>query len=118
MDSGFRRNDGIEAFGWGADDTRHPQPLTPAPAASATKARRSSRTADGAEGDAMKLSDIALPNFELSPNQRETLDKYLPLVLVALIIWLAARGMRKMFWTAFGLFWAFGGMGALRHLLH
>ena len=66
----------------------------------------------------MKLSDIALPNFELSPNQRETLDKYLPLVLVALIIWLAARGMRKMFWTAFGLFWAFGGMSTLRHLLH
>jgi len=66
----------------------------------------------------MKLSDIALPNFELSQGQREALDKYLPLVLVALVVWLAARGMRKMFWTAFGLFWAFGGMGTLRHLLH
>ena len=66
----------------------------------------------------MKLSDIALPNFEFSQGQRETLDKYLPLILVALIVWLATRGMRKMFWTAFGLFWAFGGMGTLRHLLH
>ena len=66
----------------------------------------------------MKLSDVALPNFELSPGQRETFDKYLPLVLVALIVWLAARGMRKMFWTAFGLFWAFGGMHTLRHILH
>ena len=66
----------------------------------------------------MKLSDIALPNFELSQGQREALDKYLPLVLVALVVWLAARGMRKMFWTAFGLFWAFGGMHSLRHLLH
>ena len=66
----------------------------------------------------MKLSDIALPSFELSQSQRETLDKCLPLVLVALLVWLAARGVRKMFWMAFGLFWAFGGMSTLRHLLH
>jgi hypothetical protein len=66
----------------------------------------------------MKLSDIALPNFELSSSQRETLDKYLPLIIAALIVWLAARGMRRIFWTAFGLFWAFGGMSTLRHLLH
>jgi hypothetical protein len=66
----------------------------------------------------MKLSDIALPNFELSSGQRETLDKYLPLIIAALIVWLAARGMRRIFWTAFGLFWAFGGMSTLRHLLH
>jgi hypothetical protein len=66
----------------------------------------------------MKLADVALPNIELSPTQRETLDKYLPVVIVALLVWFAARGLRRMFWTAFGLFWAFGGMGALRHLLH
>ena len=66
----------------------------------------------------MKLSDIALPSFELSPAQRDTLDKFLPVILVALVVWLAARGMRKMFWTAFGLFWAFGGVSTLRHLLH
>ncbi len=65
----------------------------------------------------MKLSD-ALPNLELSSDQRATLDKYLPLVIAALLVWFAARGLRKMFWVAFGLFWAFGGAGALRHLLH
>jgi hypothetical protein len=66
----------------------------------------------------MKLSDIALPNIDLSSSQRETLEKYLPLVIVALLVWFAARGLRKMFWTAFGLLWAFGGMSTLRHLLH
>jgi hypothetical protein len=99
-------------------DTRHPRSLTPAPAVPAADARRSFRTIDGAEGDAMKLSDIALPNFELSSGQRETLDKYLPLVIVALLVWVAARGFRKIFWTAFGLFWAFDGMSTLRHLVH
>ena len=66
----------------------------------------------------MKLPDIALPNFEFSPSQRETLDRYLPLVIVALLVWFAARGFRKIFWTAFAFFWAFGGMSTLRHLLH
>lgn len=66
----------------------------------------------------MKLSDIALPNIELSSSQRETLDRYLPVIIVALIVWFAARGFRKMFWTAFAFFWAFGGMSTLRHLLH
>ena len=66
----------------------------------------------------MNLSDIALPNLELSSAQRETLQKYLPVVVVALLVWLAARGIRKLFWTAFGLFWAFGGMSTLRHWLH
>ena len=66
----------------------------------------------------MKLSDIALPNFELSPAQRETLDKYLPVLLVALVVWLAARGLRKLCWTGFAFFWAFGGMSTLRHLVH
>jgi hypothetical protein len=84
------------------------------------RARRedASRTAAGAEGDAMTLSDLALPGFELSPAQRETLDRYLPVVLVALLVWLAARSLRKVFWAGFALFWAFGGMSTLRHLLH
>jgi len=101
-----------------SDDIRHPRSLTRAPAARALKARRSSRTTEGAEGDAVKLSDVALPNFEFSASQRETLDKYLPVVIAALLVWLAARGLRKVFWTGFGLFWAFGGMSTLRHLLH
>ena len=66
----------------------------------------------------MNLSDLNLPKLELSSAQRETLDKYLPLLLVAFIAWIAARCFRKMFWIAFGLFWAFGGMQSLRHLLH
>jgi len=66
----------------------------------------------------MKLSDLSLPSIELSQSQRETLEKYLPLVVVALLAWFAARCLRRMFWTAFGLFWAFGGMHGLRHLLH
>ena len=66
----------------------------------------------------MNLSDFSLPKLELSSAQRETLDKYMPLLIVAFVVWFAARGFRKMFWTAFGLFWAFGGMHSLRHLLH
>ena len=66
----------------------------------------------------MNLSDFSLSKLDLSSSQRETLDKYLPLVIVAFIVWFAARGLRKMFWTAFGLFWAFGGMHSLKHLLH
>ena len=66
----------------------------------------------------MNRSDLTLAKIELSSAQRETRDKYLPLVIVAFIVWLAARGLRKVFWTAFGLFWAFGGMHSLRHLLH
>jgi hypothetical protein len=66
----------------------------------------------------MKLSDIPLPAIALSQSQRETLEKYLPLVVVALLAWLAARCLKRVFWTAFGLFWALGGMHGLRHLLH
>jgi len=66
----------------------------------------------------MKLADIGLPNIELSSNQRDTLEKYLPLMFVALLIWFAAKGLRRMFWMAFAMFWAFGGVGGLRHLFH
>ena len=66
----------------------------------------------------MKLSDLSLPGIALSQNQRDMLEKYLPLVVVALLAWFAARCFKRMLWTAFGLFWAFGGMHGLRHLLH
>ena len=66
----------------------------------------------------MNLSDIELPKLNLAGVPRETLEKWLPLVIVAILVWFAARGLRKMFWTAFGLFWAFGGVHSLRHLLH
>ena len=66
----------------------------------------------------MNLSGFSLPKLELSSAQRQTLDRYLPLIVVAFLVWLLARCFRKIFWTAFGLFWAFGGMHSLRHLLH
>lgn len=66
----------------------------------------------------MNLADFDLAKLNLSDAQRDTLGKWLPLALVAILVWFAARGLRKMFWTAFGLFWAFGGMHSLRHLLH
>ena len=66
----------------------------------------------------MNLSDIELPKLNLSGVPRETLEKWLPLVVVAMLAWFAARCLKKMFWMAFGLFWAFGGMHSLRHLSH
>jgi hypothetical protein len=66
----------------------------------------------------MNLADIDLPKLNLSSVPRETLEKWLPLVVVAVLVWFAARSLKKMFWMAFGLFWAFGGMHTLRHLLH
>lgn len=66
----------------------------------------------------MSLADSDLPKLNFSSVPRETLEKWLPLVVVAVLVWFVARGLKKMFWTAFGLFWAFGGMHSLRHLLH
>jgi hypothetical protein len=53
--------------------------------------------------------NISIPG--LSPSQRELLDRYLPAVLVLVVAWLVARGLKKLFWNAFGLYWAF-------HALH
>lgn len=54
--------------------------------------------------------NVEVPN--LSATQRETLEKYLPLLLAVGIGWLAARGLRKTLWSLFGMFWAlrFSGM--------
>ena len=43
----------------------------------------------------------------LFPKQRDLLDKYLPWLLAGGAAWLVARGLRKLAWTAFGLYWAF-----------
>lgn len=43
----------------------------------------------------------------LSAEQRETMQKWLPVILAIVGIWWLARGMKNMFWTAFGLFWAY-----------
>lgn len=48
--------------------------------------------------------NIQFPEFTAS--QREMLGKYLPAVLAVAAAWLLLRGLRKGFWTMFGLFWA------------
>jgi hypothetical protein len=35
-------------------------------------------------------------------------------ILAIAVAWLLARGLRKMFWSAFGLFWAFHGIHGFR----
>ncbi|GAA0703801.1 hypothetical protein [Dokdonella soli] len=57
--------------------------------------------------------NIELP--DLSSPQRETLEKYLPFVLAIAVAWLLARGLKKLFWTAFGLFRAFHWSGLGHH---
>lgn len=47
---------------------------------------------------------------ELPASQRETLGKYLPAILAIIAAWLLLRGLRKSFWTLFGLFWAVRAM--------
>ncbi|MGH8171877.1 MAG: hypothetical protein ACREPX_01940 [Rhodanobacteraceae bacterium] len=66
----------------------------------------------------MNFSEFNALAREFSGPSREMLEKYLPVLLAILIAWLFARGLRKMFWTAFGLYWAFGWMFPLRHFLH
>lgn len=50
--------------------------------------------------------------------KRETLEKYLPVIIAIAVAWLLARGLRKSFWTLFGLSWAFYGSGASRLFWH
>lgn len=37
---------------------------------------------------------------------RTTLEKYLPVVLAIGVAWLLGRGLKKLFWTGFGMYWA------------
>jgi hypothetical protein len=53
---------------------------------------------------------------DLSNNQRELLEKYLPLLIALGVGWLAARGIKKTFWTLFGMFWAVRFSGLLHWL--
>lgn len=43
----------------------------------------------------------------VSPSTRATLAKWMPILLAIGAVWLLARGIRRLFWTAFGLAWAF-----------
>lgn len=53
--------------------------------------------------------NVSIP--ALSPTLQSTLEKYLPAVLAIVVVWLLARGFKKLFWNLFGLYWAF-------HALH
>ncbi|MEO5626015.1 MAG: hypothetical protein ABIQ70_08415 [Dokdonella sp.] len=59
--------------------------------------------------------NVQIPN--LSAPQRQMLEKYLPVLLAIGVTWLLGRSLKKMFWVAFGLFWAFHGSGAPHHFI-
>lgn len=42
---------------------------------------------------------------------RSTLEKHLPLLLGVLFALLAGKALKKMFWTAFGMYWALRASG-------
>jgi uncharacterized membrane protein (DUF441 family) len=44
-------------------------------------------------------------------NSRSTLEKYMPLLVGLLAAWLAGKAIKKMFWTAFGMYWALKATG-------
>ena len=44
-------------------------------------------------------------------NSRSTLDKYMPLLVGLLVAFLAGKALKKMFWTAFGMYWALKATG-------
>jgi hypothetical protein len=43
----------------------------------------------------------------LSIEHREMLRRWMPAIIVALVAWLLIRGIRRTFWTVFGLAWGF-----------
>lgn len=46
----------------------------------------------------------------LSAAHRELFQRWLPVMLIVLCLVLAVRGLSRMFWSAFGLFWMFYGI--------
>jgi hypothetical protein len=42
---------------------------------------------------------------------RSTLEKHMPLLVGLLAAWLAGKALKKMFWTAFGMYWALKATG-------
>ena len=58
--------------------------------------------------------------MNVSAEQRQAFEKYLPWILVLVAACLLGRGLRKMFWTLFGLasmLWWTGGWHALLAML-
>ncbi len=50
----------------------------------------------------------------LSNEARETLRRWLPMLLVAVGAWVVWRTLKQSFWTVFGLAWVIGWSGAWR----
>jgi hypothetical protein len=42
---------------------------------------------------------------------RSTLEKHLPLLLGLLVVLLAGKALKRMFWAAFGMYWALRASG-------
>jgi len=56
----------------------------------------------------LDLASLAKPS-------RETLERYLPVLFAIAVAWLFARGLKKLFWTAFGMYWALHASGLVHH---
>lgn len=54
--------------------------------------------------------------MNITADQRQLLDKYLPWILAALAAWVLARGLKKMLWTLFGFAWMLHWTGGLHWL--
>ena len=49
--------------------------------------------------------------MDIIDHMRSTLEKHMPLLLGLLVALLAARALKKMFWTAFGMYWVLRASG-------
>jgi hypothetical protein len=54
--------------------------------------------------------------MNVTAEQQRTFEKYLPWILALLAAWVVGRGLRKMFWTLFGLAWMMWWTGGLHWL--
>lgn len=49
--------------------------------------------------------------MQVANDTRSSLDKYMPWLLGLLTAWLAGKALKRMFWTAFGMYWALHASG-------
>jgi hypothetical protein len=45
-------------------------------------------------------------SFDAALPRRDAWSRYLPVLVALALAWLCARGLRKSFWTLFGMYWA------------
>jgi hypothetical protein len=50
-------------------------------------------------------------NMNAANGNRSTLEKYMPLLVGLLVAFLAGKAFKRMFWTAFGMYWALHATG-------